>query len=262
MERPKVQITERAHQTIKKLFNPRNNVNTLYSDPELTAIFDNFAFDESLRLTEGPVLEKTRVMCILASTIGCNAMTEFRMHVDACLNVGVKPSEIRELVYQAVPYVGFSRVIDYLLVMNDVFENNDIRLPLNPHATTTRENRIEKGREWINELFGPGTAENMLKTSPTGQEHIVEFLEGYCFGDFHTRSGIDMQHRELLVFCFLASMGGCESQLKLHAIGNKNSGTSKTEMVAAVTAMLPWIGIPKSLNALNVINEAYAEKII
>lgn len=258
-----IKISERAHKEIKKLFgSSRNKINTLRSDPELTEVFDNFAYDESLKLTEGPVLEKTRVMCILASTIGGGAITEFKLHVEICLNMGVKPREIREVVYQAVPYVGFSKVIDFLLVMNDVFENNDIKLPLDDQSTTTKENRREKGREWIDGIFGEGTAENMMQTSPRGQEHIVEFLESYCFGDFHTRNGIDMQHRELMTFCFLAAMGGCEAQLKTHAIGNKNAGTSKKEMVAAVTAMLPWIGFPRSLNALSVINDAYAEKLI
>ena len=83
-----IKITERAHKEIKKLYG-RHAVNTLKSDPELTVIFDNFAFDETLQATTGLVEEKTRVMCILASCIGCNALTEFRMYVDAALNVGV-----------------------------------------------------------------------------------------------------------------------------------------------------------------------------
>ena len=257
-----IKITERAHKEIKKLFSYRNQVNTLHNDPELTQVFDNFAFDESLKLTEGPVLEQTRIMCILASTIGCGAKTEFRLHVDACLNVGVKPSVIREILYQAVPYVGFSRVVDYIPVMNEVFADNDIRLPLNDHSTTTPEDRVKKGREVIDTIYGKGTVDNMFATSPKGQEHIVEFLEGYCYGDFYTRTGIDLQHRELFTFCFLASMGGCDVQMQSHAVANKNVGTSKEEMVAAVTAMLPWIGFPRSQNALNAINNAYEEKLI
>ena len=70
-------ITEYARLQIRKLFSQRNSVNTLKRDPELTQIFDNFAFDEALKLTEEPVLEKTRAMFILASTIGCIAMREF-----------------------------------------------------------------------------------------------------------------------------------------------------------------------------------------
>lgn len=252
-------INDKAKQQIRKLFSQRNSVNTLKSDPELTQIFDNFAFDEALKLTEGPVLEKTRVMCILASTIGCNAMREFKVYVDACLNVGIKPREVREVIYQAVPYVGFSKVIDFLLEMNEVFEDNDIKLPLDDQGTTTPEDRREKGREWIDGIFGAGTAESMEKNAPKGQEHIVEFLESYCFGDFYTRHGIDMQHRELVTFCLLASMGVAQPQLESHAFGCRNMEISKTEMVAVLTGMLPYIGFPKTLNALTAINKGYPE---
>ena len=168
-------ISEYARQQIRKLFSQRNSVNTLKRDPELTQIFDNFAFDEALKLTEEPVLEKTRCMCILASTIGCNAMRQFKVYVDVCLNVGVKPREIREVIYQTVPYVGFSKMIDFLLEMNEVFDDNDIKLPLDNQGTTTPENRREKGREYIDGVFGAGTAEQMEKNCPKGQEHIIEF---------------------------------------------------------------------------------------
>ena len=252
-----LKITETARKNIRRLFSQRYSVNTLKHDPELTEIFDNFAYDESLKPTEGPVLEKTRVMCILASTIGCGSHLAFRNYVDACLNVGVKPREIREVVYQAMPYVGFNYVIDLLPIMNEVFENNDIKLPLDPQSTTTPDDRMEKGRNYIDEVFGKGTVDNMYETCPKGQEHIIDYLQGYCYGDYYRRNGIDAQHRELMTFCFLASLGGCPNQMESHAVANKNTGTSKTEMVAAVTAMLPYIGFPRSLQALNAINKAY-----
>ena len=255
-----IKINEYARQQIRRLFSQRSAVNTLKSDPELTQIFDNFAFDEALKFTEGPVLEKTRVMCILVSTIGCNAMREFKVYVDVCLNVGIKPREIREVIYQTVPYVGFSKMIDFLLEMNEVFANNDIKLPLDDQSTTTPETRRAKGKEWIDGIFGAGTADSMEKNAPKGQEHIVEFLESYCFGDFYTRKGIDMQHRELVTFCLLASMGVAQPQLESHGFGCKNMNISKKEMVAVLTGMLPYIGFPKTLNALTAVNKAYPEE--
>lgn len=254
-----VKITERAKSVIRKVFSPRNTVSTLKSDPELTEIVDNFAFDEVLGISDDHVKESTRILCILASTIAQYSKNEFRMYVDAALNVGVKPSAIREVVYQAVPYVGYSSVLCFLQIMNEVFANNDIRLPLNDHATVTRENRKEEGRKIMNQIFGEDEIEKMIAGTPEGQKHIVDYLESYCYGDFYTRRGLTLQIRELMTFCFLASMGGCDSQLLSHAKGNKNLGTSKTEMVAAVTAMLPYIGFPRSLNAMTVINEAYGE---
>lgn len=254
-----LKITEKARREIRRHFSARNTVNTLKTDPELTEIFDNFAFDETLP-PEDLVQDKTRVMCILACTIGCNAQKSFSNYVDACLNMGVKPREIREIVYQAVPYIGFSRVMCFIGKMNEAFENLDIKLPLDDQGTVTPDNRFEKGKEIVDKLFGDGTVDNMFETAPKGQEDITRFMVNYCYGDFYTRNGIDLQHRELFTFCFLASMGGFPKQLVSHAKGNKNVGTSKSEMVAAVTAMLPHIGFPRALQAIEAINEAYAHK--
>lgn len=258
-----IKITKRAHEEIRNLFSPRTLINTLRTDPELTETIDNFAFDDTLAKTDGAVLEKTRVMCILASTIGCNAIKEFRQYVDACLNVGVKPREIREIVYQAYPYLGVSQVVEYNLLMNDIFENNGIRLPLDDQRTVDNdEEAFEKGKQLIDETYGEGTVDNMIATSPNGQDHIVKYLVTYCYGKFYSRNGIDMQHRELITFCFLASMGGCDSQLVTHAKGCKNQKISKEEMVAATTTILPWIGFPRTLSAISAINKAYNEKMM
>ena len=172
-----VKITKRAHDEIRRLFSSRVQINSLRTDPELTEIVDNFAFDKTLQQSEGFVLEKTRVMCILAATIGCNAINEFKLFVDACLNLGVKPREIREIVYMAYPYVGAALLVDYTLLMNDIFENNGIRLPLDPQSTVdSDEEAYERGLELLDETFGPGTGKMMIESAPKGQEHIGKFI--------------------------------------------------------------------------------------
>ncbi len=55
------------------------------------------------------------------------------------------PIELKEIVYQAVPYVGIAKVIDFLQVTNDVLAERGIQLPLAGQSTTTPVNRMEKG---------------------------------------------------------------------------------------------------------------------
>ncbi|MBQ7685911.1 MAG: carboxymuconolactone decarboxylase family protein [Bacteroidaceae bacterium] len=254
-----VKITKRAHDEIRRSFSSRAQINSLRTDPELTEIVDNFAFDKTLQKSEGFVLEKTRVMCILAATIGCNAINEFKLFVDACLNFGVKPREIREIVYMAYPYVGAALLVDYTLLMNDIFENNGIRLPLDPQNTVENdEEAFKRGLELMDETFGPGAGENMIASAPKGQEHIGKFMAEYCFGYFYSRNGIDTQHRELICFCLIAAMGGCDDRLLVHARGCRNHKITKDEMIAVATVILPWIGFPRTLNAVNIINKAYS----
>ena len=97
-----------------------DHVSTLaVTDPELIEIFDNFAFDEVLR--HGNLDARTRLMVQLASMIASQALREYRVMLGAAFAVGVTPVEIKEIVYQAVPYVGMpdETVIDGEVVALD-----------------------------------------------------------------------------------------------------------------------------------------------
>lgn len=61
----------------------------------------------------------------------------------AALTVGVTPVEVKEIVYQALPYAGLAKVFDFLNATNDVFEDRHIQLPVAPQSTTTPANRYE-----------------------------------------------------------------------------------------------------------------------
>ena len=65
--------------------------------------------------------------------------------------------------------------------------------------------------------------------------------------------------RELLTFSILASQGGCEEQVKAHVGGNATVGNGKEVLLAALTVCLPYIGFPRTLNALSCINEVLPE---
>src|SRR6476469_10061325 len=88
------------------------------TDPELIEVFDNFAFDEVLQ--HGSLDARTRLMVQLAAMIASKALREYRVMLGAALTVGVTPIEIKEIVYQAVPYVGMAKVFDFIHTTNDV----------------------------------------------------------------------------------------------------------------------------------------------
>ncbi|CUU70636.1 carboxymuconolactone decarboxylase family protein [Campylobacter hyointestinalis] len=92
--------------------------------------------------------------------------------------------------------------------------------------------------------------------------HFADFLSANCFGDYYTRTGFDLKFRELLTFVILASLGGVESQLKAHITGNIRVGNDRAKLISVVKLLVPYIGYPRSLNALSAINETapYKEK--
>ncbi len=228
----------------------------VHTDPELIELFDNFAFDEVL--SYGKFSTKIRVMMILGSTIACQAQGEYKMMVNAALNVGVTPVEVKEILYQSVPYVGIAKVVDFIYLTNEIFTDRGIELPLERQSTTTPETRFEKGLAIQKAIFGD-MIDKMYQDSPADQLHIQKLLSANCFGDYYTRNGLDLKTRELLTFSILLSFGGCEPQLRGHVQGNLNIGNDKQVLLDIVTQLLPYVGYPRTLNAIRCINEVIPE---
>ena len=124
-------------------------------------------------------------------------------------------------------------------------------------AQTSMQNRREKGTEAQVGCFGEGM-KDFWKSGPDDSRHINKWLADNCFGDWYTRTGLDLKMRELITFCFLAAQGGCEPQLKGHIAGNYHVGNNKDFLIAVISSNLPFIGYPRTLNALNCIREVEA----
>ena len=99
----------------------------------------------------------------------------------------------------------------------------------------------------------------MREAAPENQKHIQQYLSDNCFGDFLTRGVLDVKTRELVTFSLLVSLGGCEPQVKGHIAGNVNLGNDKAVLLAVVTQLLPYIGYPRTLNAIGCLNEVLPE---
>ena len=140
------------------------------------------------------------------------------------------------------------------MTTNEIFTERGIKLPLENQATTTPETRHEKGLALQKAIFGD-LIDAMYKTSPKNQLHIQQYLSANCFGDYLTRTGLDVRTRELLTYSMLISLGGCESQVKAHIQGNVNVGNTKETLLSVTTQILPYIGYPRALNAMNCLNE-------
>ena len=243
---------ERARQNHDALF--PNHVSTLATtDPELIDVFDNFAFDEML---QGSTLDvRTRLMVQLAATIAAQGLREFRVMLAAALTVGITPIQAKEIVYQAVPYVGLAKVFDFIHATNDVLTERGVSLPLPAQSTTTPENRHAKGLEVQKQIVGAEIVERLHASAPADQQHIQRFLSANCFGDWVARGGIDIPTRELLTVSMLAALGGCDPQVKGHVAANLRVGNDRMRLIDVVTQLLPFIGYPRTLNALRAIDE-------
>lgn len=218
------------------------------TDPEVSNIINNFAFDEVQNDVDLP--DRTKMLSTLAYPLGCQGLDEFKLMLPVALDNGVTPVEAKEVVYQATDYLGLGRTLPFFKATNDVLNARGVKLPLPSQSTTAPADRIEKGEAKQVELFGP----QMKGFAKTGT--INKWLAGNCFGDYYTRTGLDNNDREMITFCYIAAQGGCEPQLLAHTQANIKLGNDKEFLMKVVQQNVPFIGYPRSLNAVRVINEA------
>lgn len=227
------------------------------TDPEWVDMVSNFSQNETVKVSI--LTEKEQMLCILSALLGCQGMGEFQNMLHAALRAEIDPVAIREVIYQATAYLGIGRVYDFLTVANQIMEQHNISLPLAPQATTNADNRFEKGLAKQVNLFGSGMADRQVN-APVLRRNINRWLADNCFGDYYTRTGLNDQEREMITFCFLLAQGGCENQLRGHIAGNFGVGNDVEKLYSIVEQCMPYVGYPRSLNAMNLIDEA-AEKM-
>jgi hypothetical protein len=66
----------------------------------------------------------------------------------------------------AVPYVGMTKVFDFIHATNDALTERGVALPLPDQSTTTPENRAEKGLAVQKQITGSDAVENLRAWRP------------------------------------------------------------------------------------------------
>jgi 4-carboxymuconolactone decarboxylase len=221
------------------------------ANSDLHNIVNNLVYGEIYQ--QGQLTDKDRELISLVALTNLGTNTLLKTHVYSALDAGLTPVEITEAVYHCTPYVGAAKALESVNVINEVFKEKGLAIPTG-QGTVTEENRWDKGREAQTDIFG---ALNFNKPAEDEVRLGSSYLPDYCFGDFYTRNSLTLEQHELLTFVCIATLGGCESQLTAHTNGNKNLGKTKDYMLEVITVCMPYIGYPRTLNAVAVINSVY-----
>ena len=227
------------------------------TDPDLTGILDNFVSKQVLN--ESVLSDRERLIVVIACLVSNQSYNLYEKMIIKALDIGVTPIEIKEILYQSLAYIGLSKTYDFFELTNRIFNEKNIKLPLPSQSTVKYEDRLQEGYEIQIRNFGKEFIDNNIENTPEGQIHIWDFISSYAFGDFYTRSGLSDNDRELLSFTYILSLRGCENQLRIHAKGNLELGNNIEKLVSLITVLIPYIGFPRTHNALAILNEVYEE---
>lgn len=221
------------------------------SFPEFEAVRNRFVYAEAR--TQGELDDRRRALVVVAclATLEADDLAE---QIHAAMIVGVTPVELQEVFHQVVPYIGLTRAEHGLRVLAEVLRAEGVSLPLPPQSTTDENSRLEKGIHTQSAIFGEDHILPMRAGAPEDQAFMQDYLSAYCFGDTYTRNGLELETRELLTFVAIISMGGCDPQARAHAAGNIAVGNDAQTLFAAIATCVPYLGFPRSLNAMAAVN--------
>lgn len=228
------------------------------TDPEMMDILQKFIFGEVFQTGDLTMKQREMITCITLATM--QTLPQLKAHAGAALNVGVTPEELREVMYLTAPFIGFPKMLNAVATVNEVFKERGISLPMETQGTVTEATRHATGKAIQDSLY-PGGIASVMEGLPDGMGKDVEqFLTDYFFGEIYSRGAIDLQTRELLGYCVLATLEA-ESQLHSHYHGNINAGNTPGTLTAAVIQCLPYIGFPAAIKALHIIKEEYTRPV-
>lgn len=112
-------------------------------------------------------------------------------------------------------------------------------------------NRKERTEQKMQELFHSHAAGNEGTDGP-----FMQILQGYIFGDVCYTGSLDNRMRELVTVTVLTTLSALP-QLKAHVGASLNAGCTPVEIREAVYQCAPFIGFPKTLNAISTMNEVF-----
>lgn len=201
---------DRCKETYGELFGGQP-VDNEGNDPEFMRILQRFIFGEVCYT--GSLDNRMRELVTITVLTVYQTLPQLQAHVNAALNIGATPIEIREVVYQCAPFIGFPKTLNSISTMNQVFVEKGISLPLdNQETVKDDENRFEAGLAIQAPIYGDEIKDRYTWLPGEFSEAIPTFLTAFGFGDFSTRTGLCEKDRELLIVVLLAALGGQNSK--------------------------------------------------
>lgn len=218
-------------------------------DKELNAIAQKFIYaDVNTHVQMSPMQQELLTLAVLTAA---EAPEEIPLHVRGALNAGATPAQVRETIFHCTPYVGLTRAKAALCALTKAFKDCGVK-KIDDAGTVTDETRHDAGLAVQRAIFP--TIDKGNAAAPPDSKHFRAYLSANCFGDYYTREVLDVKERELITFISIISLGGCDSQARAHVNGNLTVGNTRQQLLDAITVALPYIGYPRTLNALAAID--------
>ncbi|GAA3287546.1 carboxymuconolactone decarboxylase family protein [Arthrobacter citreus] len=120
-----------------------------------------------------------------------------------------------------------------------------------PDPQQAPPSRRDQAEAVYERLFGPRD-----RNAPEDDPELMEILRGFIFGDVFGTGVLDDRTRELITVTVLACLQTLP-QLGAHAAAALRVGVTPVELREAMYQLAPFIGFPRTLNAVGTVNSVF-----
>ena len=124
--------------------------------------------------------------------------------------------------------------------------------------------RYQRGLDRMMELVAGGPSNTfdhakLVESYKSLDPDLSDYIISFAFGDSYSRTSLSQQEQTMATISTLVALG-TEPQLKLHINVGFNVGLTQEKIVGVLIHTIPYIGFPRVLNALTLLQQVMAER--
>lgn len=167
------------------------------------------------------------------------------------LDAGLSINEIKEVLVQLYAYTGFPRSLNAISTFENVLTERKQKGIADSVGKKASHEHFAEGKF----AYGKNVQTALTGTTAIGAPQkfvpvIDTFLKEHLFADIFGRDVLDFQQREIATISALASLEGCENQLRSHLKVGKNVGLTEQQLRGIASLITTKIG-DKEGNTVN-----------
>lgn len=121
------------------------------------------------------------------------------------------------------------------------------------------DKRLEQGIKNLQEIDGEA-GERVIESLETIAPDVGRYILEFAFGDIYNKDTLSFREREIVTITSLLTQGDTKNQLMVHINGSLNVGITEEEIIEIFTHCIPYVGVPRVLNAITSAKEVFASR--
>lgn len=127
---------------------------------------------------------------------------------------------------------------------------------------TDQKDRHALGLEVMKRLAGgdPTALHAEITSMDDVAPDLSRFVIDFAFGEVYSRPGLEPQRRHLVTLTSLMTLGGCDTQLRVHLGIALNLGVTPQEIVETALHVCVYAGFTRGITAMRIVQSVFQER--